>query len=342
MRYDNKSTRRMALAVSGAAIAAGLALAPSTALAAGTSPMYRLYNHYNGDHMYTLNASERDSLVSLGWDDEGTAWQVPDEGTAVYRLYNPYSGEHLFTESRAEYDQLGSIGWQQEGEGFRSASKDDDGAQPIYRLYNQYLTAGTHLYTTSSNEYNNLAAIGWSGEDIAFYGAASDSSAATTTDTSDTTSDSKLTLTGDLKTITLGDLLTQVKSDLGISDDSALGKAITQAIAAVNQYSTLNNQSVQVLELSNGVNLGTQIEGQDHVNHSNDVKYVILPQGLVNRNQATTNDVQLTLDRDKLTWANTNNLGITLPQEQLESLLENLPIVVYTGGPISLSDITIG
>ena len=130
--------------------------------------LYRLYNKYSGEHLYTSGASERDFLVSIGWTGEGIAWSAPrSSNTPVYRLYNPYSGDHHYTTSSSEYNFLGSIGWKQEGTGWYS---DDAKSVAVYRLYNRYETVGTHHFTTSSSEYNHLGSIGWNKEGIAWYG----------------------------------------------------------------------------------------------------------------------------------------------------------------------------
>lgn len=136
-----------------------------------TVPMYRLYNRWSGEHLFTTDASEYAYLATLGWTQEGVAWYAPASGgTPVWRLYNPYSGDHLYTGSVSEYAYLGSIGWRQEGESFRSADASSGGA-PIYRLYNRWLTAGTHLFTTDYSEYSYLGTLGWSQEGEAFYAA---------------------------------------------------------------------------------------------------------------------------------------------------------------------------
>ncbi|WP_368018398.1 hypothetical protein [Olsenella sp. AGMB03486] len=137
-------------------------------IAVSPVPMYRLYNPWSGEHLFTQNKSEADSLVRLGWRDEGIAWKSPSwSESPVYRLYNPYSGDHFYTMDVDEYNYLGSIGWNQEGISFYSASKET--GRPIYRLFNRWLTQGTHLFTTSRSEYTQLGAIGWSQEGIAFY-----------------------------------------------------------------------------------------------------------------------------------------------------------------------------
>jgi outer membrane biosynthesis protein TonB len=132
-------------------------------------PMYRLYNRYNGEHLFTTSASEAQNLVSVGWSGESVAWFTPSSGNAVYRLYNPYSGDHHYTTDKSEYDYLGSIGWRKEGEKFYS---DGSRATPVFRLFNPYVTIATHHYTTSQSEYNYLGTIGWKQEGKGWYGVA--------------------------------------------------------------------------------------------------------------------------------------------------------------------------
>lgn len=148
---------------------AALVALPQAALAEA-KPVWRLYNRYDGDHMWTLDKAEYDSLVKAGWTGEGKAWQAPhresmNEGF-VYRLYNPWSGEHLFTMDEGEYDQLGKAGWRKEGTAFESAKV----GAPAWRLYNKWLTRGTHLYTTDKAEYDRLVRLGWVGEGVRFCG----------------------------------------------------------------------------------------------------------------------------------------------------------------------------
>ena len=142
---------------------------PQAAIAE-TRQVWRLYNRYDGDHMWTLDKAEYDSLVKAGWTGEGEAWQVPHEESMsygfVYRLYNPWSGEHLFTMDEGEYDRLGKAGWRKEGTAFESAKV----GAPAWRLYNRWLTAGTHLYTTDKAEYDRLVKLGWVGEGVRFCG----------------------------------------------------------------------------------------------------------------------------------------------------------------------------
>ena len=131
--------------------------------------MYRLYNPNSGEHFYTANATERDTLSNLGWRYEGIAWNAPEiSNTPVYRLYNPNAGDHHYTTSSAERDNLVSLGWKYEGIGWYSTGSD---GKALYRLYNPNAKgAGSHHYTTSADERDYLISLGWRNEGIAWYG----------------------------------------------------------------------------------------------------------------------------------------------------------------------------
>ena len=163
--------RRRLAALLATALAVTAALAcPEVARAADTQAMYRLYNQWSGEHLYTADANERDALAELGWTKEGEGWIAPTKSSApVYRLYNPYvpAGDHHYTTDRNEYDELGKIGWHKEGIGWYS---DDDKGVELYRLYNPYATTGTHHYTEDENERDALVKIGWRYEGTAWYG----------------------------------------------------------------------------------------------------------------------------------------------------------------------------
>lgn len=129
-----------------------------------TQEVLRLYNRWTGEHLYTTNRAEYDSLGRRGWSGEGVAWTAPGSSSSpVWRLYNRWSGDHLLTSSRKEYDALGRLGWNREGIGFYGG-----GSASVWRLYNKWLKAGTHLLTTDKTEYDNLIKDGWSGEGVAF------------------------------------------------------------------------------------------------------------------------------------------------------------------------------
>ena len=131
--------------------------------------MHRLYNPNSGEHFYTKETAERDHLVNVGWNYEGTAWYSPKSSSSpVYRLYNPNAGDHHYTLDAKEKDELVKLGWKYEGIGWYSASKSN--GQAIHRQYNPNAVAGAHNFTTDENERDFLINNGWSHEGIAWYG----------------------------------------------------------------------------------------------------------------------------------------------------------------------------
>ena len=130
--------------------------------------MYRLYNPYSGEHFYTKSGKEKNTLVSYGWEYEGTGWISPATGAPVYRLYNRNAGDHHYTMDAKERDRLVRAGWSYEGVAWNSA--DSQTGIPLYRLYNPNAVTGSHHYTTSSRERDNLVRTGWKYEGIGWYG----------------------------------------------------------------------------------------------------------------------------------------------------------------------------
>ncbi len=135
---------------------------------AETISIYRVYNKWTGEHIFTTDMHEYDTLSEAGWTEEGIAWEAPQKtDSPVYRLYNPSSGDHLFTALYREYLYDSEVlGWEREGIAFYSA---DRGATPVYRLHNPFEERGTHHYTTDKAEYDALGEAGWTQEDIAWF-----------------------------------------------------------------------------------------------------------------------------------------------------------------------------
>lgn len=131
----------------------------------GIVAIYRLYNPYSGEHLFTTDYNEKTTLVPLGWNDEGIGWYAPEQGSVTYRVFNPYSREHHYTTDLNERDTLVRIGWKYEGEAWHSS-----GSVELYRLFNPYETTFTHHYTKDINERNELVKIGWRYEGVGWYG----------------------------------------------------------------------------------------------------------------------------------------------------------------------------
>ena len=125
--------------------------------------VFRLYNPNNDDHVYTPNTAEKQALIEAGWNNEGVAWVVADDGNvAVYRMYNQETGEHLLTANFDEADALWEAGWEYEGVPFFGK---DEGAD-VYRLYNE--STNRHHLTANPDEKDELVQHGWIYEGVAF------------------------------------------------------------------------------------------------------------------------------------------------------------------------------
>ncbi len=144
---------------------------PDPEPSAQTVEMHRLYNQYIGEHFYTADTGEKNTLVSKGWTYEGVGWTALwQTGDPVYRLYNPYvpGGDHHYTMNPEEYYALSQLGWTMEGVAWCSAPKDS--GVPLYRQYNPYADTGTHNYTANVDERDHLLLVGWRDEGVAWYG----------------------------------------------------------------------------------------------------------------------------------------------------------------------------
>lgn len=135
------------------------------------SPVYRVYNASTGEHFYTMNEDERDTLVGLGWIAEGIAWTSCTDANPrpVYRVYNPNTGDHHYTVDKDEYDSLGRLGWQKEGVCWMAAQKSHKQAEPVYRVYNPNAKLGSHHFTEDKDEVQALVDRGWKYEHVGFY-----------------------------------------------------------------------------------------------------------------------------------------------------------------------------
>lgn len=111
--------------------------------AAPYQEMYRLYNQWSGEHFYTASEEERDSLKSIGWIDEGVGWLAP------------------------------TLSWSKEDAGTIPSvyQREPTGGDPVYRLYNPYVSGGDHHYTMNEREYYQLGMLGWIKEGVGWYSA---------------------------------------------------------------------------------------------------------------------------------------------------------------------------
>lgn len=154
----------------------------------------RLFNPWNGDHLFTWDEKEVFAAEKAGWTNEGTVWkaygregdyrkfvnQDAKVGTPVYRLFNQYSGEHLYTTSTEEYNKNVAAGWTGEGVSFYTVkAKDGKPVNPetdkkvltpgkvdsVYRMFNPFVQVGTHLYG-GVEENAKCLADGWKADNV--------------------------------------------------------------------------------------------------------------------------------------------------------------------------------
>ena len=134
------------------------------------TPVYRLYNPKNGEHLYTLDTNEVEIIYKYqGWGKEGIGWYTASSGTPVYRLYSPKFNNHLYTSDRNEMNIITeNYGWVFDNvyNNVPQPVMYSSGDVPIYRLYNPSLSDQHHL-TTDLNEYQIIPKWGWRQEGIA-------------------------------------------------------------------------------------------------------------------------------------------------------------------------------
>ena len=164
---QEKSTLTQQLQDATAAFAAviGMSAGGDANAPASTSAMYRLYNPWTGEHLFTTDAHEVQTLLALGWQDEGIIGQVSmKEGKAVYRLYNPNTGEHHYTTDADEVARCVANGWVKEGIAFYS-----QGDQAVFSMYNPYAKSFYHHYTSNEKEIAQMIKDGWKKEEVKWY-----------------------------------------------------------------------------------------------------------------------------------------------------------------------------
>ena len=135
--------------------------------------MYRLYNPYTHEHLFTTDAAEKDNLVSLGWNFEGITGKVYMHGEkgGVYRLYNPTTGEHHYTTKEDELAKCVKAGWKNEGVKFFSVLDNDKQTVGMVSMYNPYEQKFYHHYTADSDEIAKMVKDGWRKEEVKWYAA---------------------------------------------------------------------------------------------------------------------------------------------------------------------------
>lgn len=131
---------------------------------ANAHAVFRAYNPNSGEHVFTADLKEANSLMDAGWKNEGIGWHESGN-TKIYRMYA--NNEHVYLRADDEYAGLDIAGWKGEKVAFLASDKPGDGLYPVFRLYNK--SGGHHMYTISDKERDNLVKSGWTLEGVAFY-----------------------------------------------------------------------------------------------------------------------------------------------------------------------------
>lgn len=130
-----------------------------------SAALYRLYNPWTGEHLFSVNYGEVEKLCPLGWVFEGIAASVDlTSGKPVYRLYNPWTGDHHYTTDLAEVVRNEKLGWKNEGIAFCSKGKVG-----VVSLYNPFAKSFYHHYTTDPAEIERMVKDGWKEEGVKWY-----------------------------------------------------------------------------------------------------------------------------------------------------------------------------
>jgi hypothetical protein len=151
-----------------------------------TVPVYRFWSPLMSSHFYTINESEKDSILanytSDIWTYEGIAYkalQTPGTTAAspVYRFWSPSLSGHFYTINEAEKDfviaNYPSSVWTYEGIAFYAfaAGAQPSGTSAVYRFWSPLVSH--HFYTMNEAEKDyviaNYPSSVWTYEGIAWY-----------------------------------------------------------------------------------------------------------------------------------------------------------------------------
>ncbi len=131
-----------------------------------TVSVFRMYNPVTKQHFFTVNTSEKDSLLKSGWVNEGIAFNVPAlSDSPVYRLLNVRTGEHYYTANASEKNALIAKGWSYENIAWYN---DEAKTHKVYRLTLKNRPGVSH-YTSSGTERDLLVRSGWISEDTGLF-----------------------------------------------------------------------------------------------------------------------------------------------------------------------------
>jgi hypothetical protein len=140
-------------------------------------PVYRFWSDNYHGHFYTMNASEKDFIITNdpNWKYEGSVFEsYPDlaVGTKpVYRFWSDNYKHHFYTISGAEKNSIiaNDPNWKYEGIAYYAFSDPLPNTTALYRFWSDSYSG--HFYTTSAAEKDNVIASmpEWKYEGTAYY-----------------------------------------------------------------------------------------------------------------------------------------------------------------------------
>lgn len=147
-------------------------------------PVYLMYSHATGRHLFTLSRQEVQARARPGskeWADGSVAFHVYPEGTqppgaaAVFGFSSPDPDVRFYTMDTDERDRLrddDSGAWRYEGVAWYAFSEDEcpPDARPVHRFWSDAVRA--HFYTIDEDEKDKLvsdASLAWVYEGVAWY-----------------------------------------------------------------------------------------------------------------------------------------------------------------------------
>jgi hypothetical protein len=147
-------------------------------------PVYRVYSHATGRHLFTPSRDEVKARTRPGskeWVNEGIAFHVHPEGTqppgaaAVFGFSSPRRDVRFYTMDTNERNRLrddDSGAWRYEGVAWYAFSEGEcpPDARPVHRFWSD--ATGAHIYTIHEEEKDKLvsdASGAWVYEGVAWY-----------------------------------------------------------------------------------------------------------------------------------------------------------------------------
>ncbi len=145
------------------------ASAPFTPAAPTVTPLYRYFNAYGVDHMYTVTRNDA-GYAYYGYAPEGTEGHVyaahVDGTVPFYRMFNASNVDTFYTTSSGETQTAEALGYSIVGIEAWIFDHEANGTVPLYRYWNA--VGADHFYTLTRND-TGYASFGYTLEGIAGY-----------------------------------------------------------------------------------------------------------------------------------------------------------------------------